>query len=864
MKPKLSICLAAIHLTASVCQADTVFSWENGTEGWFSSNPAAAPVAISASHATDGSQSLAVTLPMSSMWYNDFTRIQLDETQRNAVFDGAQTITLDVTYPNPGYNSWYGTPTVEMVVEDQGYTWNSLGIQNLVIDGTATCSWTLSPAQATAFATGTSAKIILRFNYGNGGSTGENAVFYIDKLTSADPPPPPPFTSNFYWKGSVNNRWTGNNWKTAEDGLTTTPTLLPTDGTEAVAFSAVGATNLSTVLGADQDVLSLNFTGGSGVVNIGGTHMLGIGAGGITANENSGSVTINTTGQILLNGDQLWRNNSTHPLTVESEIIGSYKLTTGGTGTTILKKANSHTGGTEMTSGRLQIGNALALGDTSNVFSSDGGTLDLMGFSPTLGGLSGGGVITSTVAGISTITVGNIYANTYLGKINDGPSGEILALVKNGFDNQTLNGLSSFTGNVTVNEGVLIAGAPVFGTPAASSLGNSQTSGRTVTVAENGILRFSANNVFGNQNADFSLLPTIIVNQGVMDATRYNTLGNITLNAATLSQSSSDAGNYEGYQFKGDIGVTGNEPSMISSAGEGNHLAGNTHFIVADVTGNSASDLTISTPLLDQSGDFGSAPGGLTKSGPGTVSLDSSNKFTGTAFVTEGTLRVSGPFLGDCTVDISSGGSKLNLDFAGIDIIADFRIDGESQGPGEYGSLSSGAAHPVAQITGSGRIYVGPPDPFNTWILGFPTLTGADALKTADPDRDSQTNLMEFALNADPSNGTSSGKFRSRIQTLDGSRALVITLPVRDDADFIGNAPAIATMLDDRLIYSIEGSNDLANQNQTVEEISIDTDDLPTLDEGWSYRSFRLTGVLNGAASRGPAGFLRGGVSGIP
>jgi autotransporter-associated beta strand protein len=864
MKPKLFICLTAVHLCASVCHADTVFSWETGTEGWFSSNSATAPVAVSTTHATDGSQSLAVTLPMSSMWYNDSTRIQLDEAQKNAIFDGAQTLTLDVSYPNPGYNSWSATPTVEMVVEDQGYTWNSLGTKELVVDGTTTCSWTLSAAQATAFATGTSAKIILRFVYGNGGATGENAVFYIDKLTSTDPPPPPPFTSNFYWKGTVSSSWTANNWKTAENGLTATPTLLPTDGTEAVAFSAVGATNLSTVLGADQDVLSVNFTGGSGVVKIGGSHMLTIGTGGITANENSGSVTINTTGQVTLNGDQLWRNDSIHPLTVSSEITGGYKLTTGGTGTTVLTKANSHFGGIGMKSGRLQIGNALALGDTSNVFSADGGTLDLMGFSPTLGGLSGGGVITSTVAGTSTLTVSSSYSNTYLGKLNDGAPDQILALVKSGSESQTLSGLSSFTGNITVTDGTLIAGAPIFGAPTASGLGNSQTSGRIFTVGESGVLRFGTNNVFGNQNADFSVLPTIIVNRGVMDATRYNTLGNITLNAATLSQSSSDSGNYEGYQFKGDIEVTGNAASSISSAGKGNHLGGDTYFTVADVTGSSAPDLVISSPLLNQSGDFGTAPGGLTKSGPGTASLDASNSFMGTASVVEGTLRVSGPFLGDCTVDISSNGSKLNLDFSGIDIIADLKIDGESQDPGEYGSLTSGAAHPIAQITGNGRIYVGPPDPFFAWVQAYPGLTGEDELKTADPDHDGQSNLMEFALNGNPADGTPSGKFRSRIETVGGQPALVITLPVRAGANFIGSAPAVATVLDGRLVYSIEGSNNLTNPDQSVIEVSLNTGDLPTLDEGWSYRSFRLAGALQGPGARGPAGFIRAGISGIP
>ncbi|MES2440566.1 MAG: autotransporter-associated beta strand repeat-containing protein [Verrucomicrobiota bacterium] len=864
MKPKLSIFFTAICIACPVSHADTVFSWETGTEGWFSSTPAVATVETSPTSPTDGAQSLKVTLPMSSMWYNDFTRIQLDESQRQALFEGAQSLTLDVTYPDPGYNSWYGTPTVEMVVEDQGYVWNSLGSRNLTVGGTATCTWSLTPAQASAFAIGTSAKVILRFNYGNGGATGTQAVFYVDKLISIDPPPPPPFTSNYYWKGSAGTSWAGNNWRTAEDGITATPSPLPSDGSEAVAFSAAGAANLSTVLGADQDVLSVNFNEGSGDVVIGGTHNLTIGAGGITANEGSGAKSINIAGLVILSADQLWRNNSTEPLTVASEITGGYQLVTGGTGTTVLSKSNSHNGGTGMKLGRLELGNAGALGDTANIFSADAGTLDLMGFSPTLGGLSGGGVITNSVVGTSTLTIGSFSDTIYLGKLNDNASDQRVALAKNGFGTLTLSGLGNFTGDVNVNEGVLIAATPLYGPPTTGSLGNSQVFGRSVTVASSGTLRLAINNVFGNQNADFSLLPLITVTGGLLECTRYNTIGNVVLDGATMGQASSDTGNYQGYQFKGGITVAGSQPSLISSAGKGNHLSSATPFNVPDITGDAAADLTVTAPLLNQSGDFASAAGGLIKTGAGTLSLEAVNAFTGTALVLEGTLRTTGAFLNDCTVDVAETGASLHLDFAGLDIISDFKIDGVSQAGGEYGSLTSGAQHPVAQITGSGKLYVAPADPFDDWILSFPSLTGTSASKAADPDFDGQSNVMEFALNGNPADGAPSGKVRSGVETVSGGQALVITLPVRGGATFTGSAPAVATILAERLTYSIAGSNDLTLMDQNVTEISASDSGLPLLDEGWTYHTFRLNGTIGGAAPRGPTGFLRAGVIEIP
>jgi len=44
-----------------------------------------------------------------------------------------------------------------------------------------------------------------------------------------------------------------------------------------------------------------------------------------------------------------------------------------------------------------------------------------------------------------------------------------------------------------------------------------------------------------------------------------------------------------------------------------------------------------------------------------------------------------------------------------------------------------------------------PPTTYATWLTGHPTLTGNDALDTADPDSDGIANFLEYALNSDPS-----------------------------------------------------------------------------------------------------------------
>jgi autotransporter-associated beta strand protein len=860
MKPKNLLCLLAAALAAPVCSAAPIFSWETDTEGWVAGG-ALDSVATSTTGVTEGSQALAVTMPMSGQdvnaWWRVGATITLTAEQLQAIFTDATELKLDAYYPDPGYNSWYGAPQIEIIIQGDNVAWTGLATRDVTIDATSqTLTYPLTIAQAAGMATSNSGQILLRFSYGNGGVTSPNAVFYVDNFTNtvvADPPP----ATNLYWKGDVDDQWTSLNWTTDLAG-TVAGGPLPTDGSAGIAFASDGSINLNSVLGADQSVSSIVVTPGVSPA-IGGTHSLTVGAGGIWLEDAAAGLTIDTTGGVVLGANQVWKNKSTAPLAVNSVISGSGTLTKSGAGPTRLGGANIYTGGTVVEQGALVLDHADALGGATASVAINGGWPDLNGLDVTLGALSGlgGGIIHNTSATPSTLTLDFASDSSYGCQISDAVGGAPVSLVKKGIATATSNGGGTFTGPVTIEDGLFVANTWVFNVPNWSSFGNAQVAGRTITVTSPGALSFTNNAIFGNAMADTSLLPEIILNETTLNSTRYNQIGPITLNGAILSQASTDTGNYQGYQFKGDITVTGTNASSIQGSGMANHLSSETVFNVADVSGSPDFDLIVSSPLTNQSGDFANAAGGLTKSGPGSMALDGFNTYSGVTRVLEGMLSLGTATLSDSAgVEIATG-AVLDLAHFDTDSIAALTIGGVTMVDGIYGAVGSGAQFERAEITGGGMLAVFD-DPFIPWIASFTTLTGPTAEKDADPDFDGLTNFEEFALDGNPEEGTATGKVRSRVETVGADQALVITLPVRNGAAFSGTAPAVATVAADGIDYEIGGSNDLMTFDQEVSEVvPALAADMPGLNTGWTYRTFRLNGAVGGGTPRGPKGFLR-------
>ena len=181
--------------------------------------------------------------------------------------------------------------------------------------------------------------------------------------------------------------------------------------------------------------------------------------------------------------------------------FGVMAVTKTGSGVEIFSGANSYNGATTINQGTLQGGAANTFSAGSAVNVASGATLNLGGFSQSIGSLTGAGNVTTTgTTGGDTLTVGSDGTSpaAFSGVISDASGGRTLALTKVGGGTITLSGNNTFSGGLTVNAGT-VAIPTINNASTAGVLGNN-TSVTLGSSGQTGTLEFAppVNQVFFN------------------------------------------------------------------------------------------------------------------------------------------------------------------------------------------------------------------------------------------------------------------------------------------------------------------------------------------------------------------------------
>ena len=386
--------------------------------------------------------------------------------------------------------------------------------------------------------------------------------------------------------------------------------------------------------------------------------------------------------------------------------ITSGSLTKSNNGKLTITNANTHTGGTTLNAGTLNVNHAAALGGAGNLLTINGGTLDNTLGTPvvtnayplsvngdfaftgtnalTIG--AGASTLGSAAGTTRTITV-NASTLTLRGAIGNGATADSLA--KTGAGTLILTGASSFTGTLTLASSIM-CGAENAGALGAGAL---VLAGGELQLANDTALSFGRNTtVTGNVQITSDTLTAVA---GVA-----HSLGTLSLgaNTLTLSRGSSATGT-AGVTFSGATTLTG-APTFSLGANSTLTLAA-----VADA-GNTATFTGAGT--FRQTGAWGNGAGGLTFDAgfTGSAVLSAANTFTGAATISGGTViaqsntalgsTATGTTVSGGTLDLGGtlGASALNL---GAEILT---VSGA--GVGGNGALVNNGSND--QINATGRI----------------------------------------------------------------------------------------------------------------------------------------------------------------
>lgn len=446
-------------------------------------------------------------------------------------------------------------------------------------------------------------------------------------------------------------------------------------------------------------------------------------------------------------------------------------LVKNGSGILTLAQPNTYSGPTTLSSGTLAVSTAENLGSPAAPLVFNGGTLRINGTS--LASLADlGRTVTFTAAKTVTFDIADAAHTFECSQVLDQTTG---ALTKLGAGKLELNTANAFTGSVTVSAGVLSISQ-------AAALGGATKS--IFSTTGNGRLELDG------AGTDIALpsTTTILTSGAQSTGALRNVSGNNTIAGPLLL--TTGAGNSQIVGDGGSLTFAGGITTSPTSGARTVLFGGTAGGIV---TGNIADN-------------GGSNIVSVTKNGSGTWELRGTNTYTGATTVSAGRLALAGTFTSGITastgtlapygtptttggVNIQSGGrfethitpaagDRLtvggNVTLSGaLDIIAapgiasgtSFTIlnktsagavSGAFAGKPQGGTFSAGGYVWLISYTGGDGndvvVTAQSLTPIEQWRLtNFGTTANSgNAADSADPDKDGETNLLEFATGQNP------------------------------------------------------------------------------------------------------------------
>lgn len=320
------------------------------------------------------------------------------------------------------------------------------------------------------------------------------------------------------------------------------------------------------------------------------------------------------------------RNNT---LTLPGNIYGIGSLSQSGAGTTVLTADNSYTGGTTISAGTLQLGDGGTSGSiVGNV--TDNGTLafdrtDSVTFA---GAISGTGALNQIGSGTTILTADNTYTGgttISAGTLQLGNGGTTGSIVGNVTDNGAL--AFDHSDNVTFAGTISGSGAlNQIGSGTTILTGNNTYSG--VTTISAGVLQL------GNGGTTGSIAGPVVDNTSlVVDNSSTVALPGVISGSGALSQIGSGT-----TVLTGDNTYSGGTTISAGTLQLGN--GGTTGSIVGNVTDNGMLVFNRSDNITYA--DIVSGSGGLTQLGPGTLTLQGAQTYTGPTNALGGVLELDG------------------------------------------------------------------------------------------------------------------------------------------------------------------------------------------------------------------------------